>query len=58
MTEIISKVNINSPRGSSLITSIPKTVREMLSLNNKDTLLWSVKFVDDDWVACVKLKKD
>ena len=55
---ITSKVNINNPRGSSLITSIPKTVREMLNLANKDTLEWDVVFEDGEWVASFKRKKD
>lgn len=53
---ITSKVNKNNSVWSSLRTSIPKTIKETMGIEDKDTLDWEITMINGEWVAIVKLK--
>jgi len=49
-----SKVNLNTPNGKSLRTTIPESVVETLEIMKGDTLDWTVKPENDKMVVVVK----
>jgi bifunctional DNA-binding transcriptional regulator/antitoxin component of YhaV-PrlF toxin-antitoxin module len=49
-----SKVNVNTPGGTSLRTTIPESVVETLEIQKGDTLDWTVKPEEGKMIAVVK----